>query len=93
MNLHTTVLLLALHSVNGTEIDINAAEITSMREAREDDSSDKLVTKGVRCVIMLTDGKFASVTETCAAVRDELQARVDQAVRRLRDIMQEDDKP
>jgi hypothetical protein len=81
-----SILLLILHSVVGTEIDINAGEITSMYETREDDNNDKLVTKGTRCIINLTDGKFASVTESCRHVRDQIAVRFQD---RLNQIMKE----
>lgn len=69
-------ILLVLHSVTGAEITISAGEITAMREAREDDADDKLVTKGVRCVVSMTDGKFASVVEACSDVRRQVEQKV-----------------
>jgi hypothetical protein len=83
------VLLIALHAVTGNEIDINAAEITSMYETKEDDANDKLIVQGVRCVINMTDGKFASVREQCSEVRDEVKRRLDRAYRRLDQIIKE----
>ena len=82
----TAVVLLTLHSVNGSEIYINASEITSMREAREDDRNDKLTALGSRCHVAMTDGKFASVTEECREIREQLQDRLDRAVQRLREM-------
>jgi hypothetical protein len=67
------VLLILLHSVNGTEIYINAGEITTLRETREDDHDGKLVVDGVRCVVGTTDGKFASVREQCSDIRHRLE--------------------
>jgi hypothetical protein len=63
------VLLIVLHTLDGREIDVNPDQITSMREAREDSADDKAFTKGVRCMINTTDGKFVSVVEDCATVR------------------------
>src|SRR4051812_4441721 len=65
------IVLIALHSVIGTEISVNVAEITSMYEARGD--ADKIVVKGARCIINLSDGKFASVIETCGDVRRKIE--------------------
>jgi hypothetical protein len=61
--------LIVLHTIDGREIDINAAEITSLREAGPDDAKDKIFPKGLRCMINMSDGKFANVIETCAEVR------------------------
>jgi hypothetical protein len=83
--------LLVLHSVTGAEIDINAAEITSMRESREDDANDKLVVQGVRCVVSMTDGKFASVKEHCSEIHDQIDARLEQAAKRLEGIIRKDE--
>jgi uncharacterized protein YlzI (FlbEa/FlbD family) len=66
--------LIVLHTLDGREIDINPKQITSMREAKEDDEDGKAFTSGVRCMVNLTDGKFVTVVETCAEVRRKLEA-------------------
>jgi len=66
-------LLIVLHTLDGREIDVNPAQITSMREAKPDDASGKYFANGVRCMISAADGKFISVVETCAAVRQKIE--------------------
>lgn len=67
--------MIVLHSADGRELDINPAQVTSMREAGSADTpvSDKYFTPKVRCMIGLTDGKFITVIEECSAVRVMLQ--------------------
>jgi hypothetical protein len=74
--METLVALIVLHTLDGREIDIAPAQVTHMREAKEDDEGNKAFTGGVRCMVNLTDGKFVTVIETCAEVRQKLgQAR------------------
>lgn len=61
--------MIVLHTVDGREIDVNAAQITHMREAHDDNADDKYFTKGVRCMLNLADSKYVTVAETCEAVR------------------------
>lgn len=61
--------LVVLHSVENHEVIINAAQVTSLRPKLEDDDPNKLFTKGVACMISLTDGRYAAVIETCDAVQ------------------------
>lgn len=65
------VVLIALHSVDGFEILINPQHIVILRPTSEAarGTPNQLVAKGVVCVIGLSDGKFVSVIESCAAVR------------------------
>lgn len=58
--------ILMLHSVSGSEIDVNPKSIISMREARPNDS---YFAEGVRCMINTSDGKFVTVVETCEEIR------------------------
>jgi hypothetical protein len=60
--------LIVLHQADGREIAINTAQITSLYAALPG-RPNRLVAPGARCLIGLADGKFASVIETCAAVR------------------------
>jgi hypothetical protein len=66
--------LVVLHTLDGREIDINPAQVTSMREARDDNADNKAFTDGVRCMINTTDGKFVTVIEECRAVRRKLES-------------------
>jgi hypothetical protein len=60
--------LIVLHQPDGREIAINTAQITSLYAALPN-KPNRLVAPGSRCLIGLADGKFASVIETCVAVR------------------------
>lgn len=60
--------LIVLHQPDGREIAINTAQITSLYAALPG-RPNKVVVPGARCLVQLVDGKFASVVETCAAVR------------------------
>jgi len=60
--------LIVLHQADGREIAINPAQVTSLYAALPG-RPNRLVAPGSRCVVGLVDGKFASVIETCAAVR------------------------
>jgi len=71
--------LVALHTVDGREIDINPAEITQLHESKIDDSPDRLMVKGVRCVVSTTDGKFISVTEDCSEIRTTINQEIKRA--------------
>ncbi len=68
-------LLIVLHTLDGREIDVSPAQITSMREAKPDSADDRAFTSGVRCMINTSDGKFISVIETCALVRQKIEER------------------
>ena len=67
--------LIVLHTLDGREIDVTPALITSMREAKADGADGKAFTSGVRCMINTADGKFISVIETCALVRQKIEER------------------
>ena len=71
--------LVPLHTVDGREIDINPAEITQLHESKIDDSPDRLMVKGVRCVVSTTDGKFISVTEDCSEIRTIINGEIRKA--------------
>lgn len=64
--------MIALHGLDGREVDINAEEITSMH-CRVPGKDNLLFAEGVNTVIHLTDGKFISVKETCGEIRDMVQ--------------------
>jgi hypothetical protein len=70
------LVLIALHSVDGVEILVNPEEIVILRPSTEANSGkpNTLVVTGVRCIIGFSTGKFISVSETCPAVRDAINA-------------------
>lgn len=61
--------LVILHGPNGHEILLNPAAMTSMHAARPG-VPNELLTDEIKCVINTSDGKFVSVVETCAIVRE-----------------------
>lgn len=69
MMLEVVAVLVVLHGPNGHEILLNPAAITSMHASRPG-IENELMTDEVKCVINTTDGKFVSVIETCAQVRE-----------------------
>jgi hypothetical protein len=68
------LVMIILHSGSGTPLDLNTQTITNLRNP-EPDSNSPLFTKGVRCQVNMTDGKFVAVTETCAEVRRIMEDR------------------
>ena len=56
------LVLIILHNTAGNQIVLNTNEVVSMREG---DGDNQRVTKGIRCIINTTDGKFISVVEEC----------------------------
>jgi hypothetical protein len=64
--------LVVFHSVDGHEVAINPAQVTTMYAAK-DDQENKLFVDSVRCVIGLTDGKFVTVAENCNVVKRLLE--------------------
>jgi hypothetical protein len=61
--------LLQVQGMNGQMIDINPREITNIQEP-----SDKLLHEGVHCSIVMTNGKFISLSEECSSLRAKLKA-------------------
>ena len=64
--------LVVLHTVDGREVYVNPKAVTNLQDARTDDDPTKRTTRGVACIISLSDGKFVSVAERCASVKQEL---------------------
>lgn len=62
-------ILIVLHGPDGREIDVSVDEITSL-QCKLPSVEKKLFAPGVNAIINLTDGKFASVRETCTEIRD-----------------------
>lgn len=64
--------LLLLHDPDGADIVVNSEQITTLRSPRGPEN--KNLTQRARCAVSLTDGKFASVSETCDMVRKLMEA-------------------
>jgi hypothetical protein len=59
--------LIQLHGPDGQEIDVNPHEVASLREPSS--ISEGHFPKGVRCVVVMTNGRFNLVKEDCSTVR------------------------
>jgi hypothetical protein len=59
-----------VHGPDGQRAFLNPKAISSLREPIATDL--KGFAKGVRCVVVTTNGKFIAVVETCTAIRDVL---------------------
>jgi len=64
--------LVLIHAPNGDEIEINPNEISSIREPRE--AGDMAFHRGVRCVLVMTNGRFIGATEDCRTVKFMVEA-------------------
>lgn len=64
-------LLIQVHGPDGHSISINPDHIVAMHETDRPNTDKYLV--DVACIINTTDGKFASVTETCDQVREMIK--------------------
>ncbi len=58
--------LIVLHSVSGAVIEVNPALVTHLRNPEKSNPS---FIPGAHCMINMADGKYVTVTETCAEVR------------------------
>jgi hypothetical protein len=68
-----TVYLIHVHGPdNEQEIEINVAEISSIRQPRE--GSEGHFSEGVRCLVYMTNGKFISTAETCRELVKKIAA-------------------
>lgn len=69
------VVLIALHTVDGNEVLVNPRFITTLHPTKESvlGQPNALVVGGVNCVVSLSNGKFLSVVESCAAVRRAME--------------------
>jgi len=56
---------ISLHTPEGEEVTMNVGEISSIRQPRE---AEGHVADGVRCLLIMTNGKLNGVTETCREV-------------------------
>jgi hypothetical protein len=62
-----------LQGPDGQRAFLNPRTISSLREPIASDL--KSFTKGVRCVVVTTSGKFIAVVETCTYIRDTLDKK------------------
>ena len=65
------VALVQLTGPDSQRIDVNPAEVTSVREPRGVDAGHWA--KGTRCLVVMASGKFIAVAEDCASVRQRLE--------------------
>ena len=61
--------LVVLHRIDGGEVVVAPAHITSMHSKAPSSPQNKLVTGEVRCIVWLDDGKLLSVLELCDRVK------------------------
>ena len=59
--------LIQLHGPGGQEIDLNPHEIASLREPSS--VSEGHFPKDIRCVVVMTNGRFNLVKEDCHTVK------------------------
>jgi len=57
----------------GAEVHVNPHKVTSLRSARDRDADHPYFTKKVECMNSLNDGKYVTVTESCATVRKQIE--------------------
>jgi len=57
----------------GAEVHVNPHKVTSLRSARDRDADHRYFTKKGRMQIRLNDGKYVTVTESCATVRKQIE--------------------
>lgn len=67
------VALLVLHTLDGREVAINPAHVTSLSGPRPGATQGMFV-DGANCLVNLTDGKFVAVVETCNQIRALIDA-------------------
>jgi hypothetical protein len=65
------IVLVALTGPTGQRIEVNPAEVTSVREVRPDNKS--FLAEGVHCVLGIVNGRFIAVHENCDVVSRKLK--------------------
>jgi hypothetical protein len=67
--------LILLHEAGGGEVAINPSHIAVLHNTTESAGGqrNKIVVKGVNCVLALSNGKIVSVVETCDTVRHAME--------------------
>ena len=69
------VALFLLHGADGREIRLNAHEVTRLHAAIPG-QPNKEFTSGIKCLVFTTDGKVASVVESC----EDVSRMIDKAI-------------
>ena len=67
------VQLVTLYGLDGRAIIINPAQVTQIREARDEGDTGKQFSDKVHCLIRLTDGSYVAVAEDCDRVRELME--------------------
>jgi hypothetical protein len=67
--------VIVIHQLDGREVVINTEQITQMIESREPGSPHKMLSDKVKCVIVMTDRRWASTAETCESIRKRLEEK------------------
>jgi len=62
--------LVEFHAPSGQRVEINPAEVSSLREPIDIKGHWG---KGTHCVIVMTNGRFNGVAESCAVAEQKLQ--------------------
>lgn len=65
--------LFVVHGPDGQDIEVNADQISTIQSPRASGSPiESHFGQGVRCVIVMTSGKFVPTRETCKEVSDKI---------------------
>ena len=71
--------LVILHRIDGGEVLVAPAHITSMHDKSPGGARDKLTNQDARCIVWLADGRMLSVLEPCDVVRKLVNGMHDEA--------------
>jgi hypothetical protein len=63
--------LVTFHMVDGRVVQINPAQVTQLVHPKE--GGNKALIDKVKCVIVMTDGNFVSIAETCEEATEALK--------------------
>jgi hypothetical protein len=66
--------LIVLHRIDGAEIAVNPAQVTSLHAKATGPDRNKLTTHEAHCIVWLADGKLLAVLETCDQVKAMLES-------------------
>lgn len=64
--------MIILHNVSGSPVEVNPDQITHLRNP-EPPGKEHSFTEKAHCMVNMADGKFVTVTETCAEVRRAIE--------------------
>jgi len=65
------LVLVEFHGPSGQRLEINPAEVSSLREPI--DIKGGHWARGTHCVIVMTNGRFNAIAEDCAVAEQKLQ--------------------